>query len=93
MNTKLRKSAILILVLCGIAGLLAGCMGRVNSTTTIQTQLTAVQRGNITILVTGTGNLALEKKQSLSFNQTGLAANAEAAKIAEVSVVEGQTVD
>lgn len=93
MNTKLRKSAILILVLCGIAGLLAGCMGRVNSTTPVQTQLTAVQRGNITILVTGTGNLALEKKQSLSFNQTGLAANAEAAKIAEVSVVEGQTVD
>jgi RND family efflux transporter MFP subunit len=92
-NTKLKKIAAVILVLCGTAGLLAGCTGRANSTTPIQTQLTAVQRGNITILVTGTGNLALEKKQSLSFNQTGLVANAEAAKISEVDVVEGQTVD
>ena len=43
--------------------------------------------------MTGTGNLALENKQELSFGQTGQANNATTAKISEVDVVAGQTVN
>lgn len=44
------------------------------------------------VSVTGTGNLALETKQELSFGQTGIASQATTAKISEVDVVAGQTV-
>jgi macrolide-specific efflux system membrane fusion protein len=90
---NLKKIAASIFVLCGIGVLLTGCAGRANATAPVQTQMAPVQRGSITILVTGTGNLALGKKQSLSFNQTGLVSNTEAAKISEVNVVEGQVVE
>jgi HlyD family secretion protein len=55
-------------------------------------QVITVRRGNIAVNVTGTGNLALETKQALSFGQTGIATQASTAKISEVDVVAGQTV-
>ena len=62
------------------------------ATPTPTPQIVTVKRGNINVSVTGTGNLALENKQELSFGQTGVATQATTAKISEVDVVAGQTV-
>jgi multidrug resistance efflux pump len=43
--------------------------------------------------VTGTGNLALENKQELSFGQTGLVSQAVTVKVSDVLVTAGQSVD
>lgn len=92
MKIKLIKTAASVLVLCGISLLLIGCRGQSNSNAT-PIQTATAQMGSITITVTGTGNLAMENKQSLSFGQTGLVSGVETAKVSEVDVVEGQPVD
>jgi RND family efflux transporter MFP subunit len=71
--------------------LLTGCTGQANSNTT-NTQTATVQRGSISISVTGTGNLVIKNKQELSFGQTGLVSQATNAKISDVNVVAGQLV-
>ena len=77
-------------VLLGIVSLAAGCIGQPNAATTAAVQTATVERGSITISVTGTGNLALKDKQSLSFGQTGLVTSVVTAKVSEVDVSEGQ---
>jgi multidrug efflux pump subunit AcrA (membrane-fusion protein) len=87
-----------VLVAIMLSGLLVflslSCSSGSSSTTsTIKTQVVTVQKGTITVSVTGTGNLALENKQSLSFGQTGLVTNATNVKISEVLVKPGDIVD
>jgi HlyD family secretion protein len=93
MKLNITKIVAMALAIGGIVFLLAGCIGRSNSNTTDSIQTAAVLRGNIVITVTGTGNLALKNKQSLSFGQTGLVSNVETVKVSEVNAVEGQVVD
>src|ERR1017187_5353425 len=63
------------------------------STAAVKPQIATVQKGNISIQVTGTGNLALENKQELSFGQTGLVSQAVTVKVSDVLVTAGQSVD
>jgi multidrug efflux pump subunit AcrA (membrane-fusion protein) len=79
-----------ILIAGGTIFLLASCGS--GSATPTTTQTATVKLGNVDITVTGTGNLALENKQELSFGQTGLASQASTAKISAVNVVAGQSV-
>ena len=80
-----------VLAIFSILFLLVSCTGG-SATPTSAPQVVIVKRGNIAVNVTGTGNLALETKQALSFGQTGIATQASTAKISEVDVVAGQTV-
>ena len=80
-----------ILISGGIVFLAVSC-GTGSTTPTSTHQTATVKRGNIVVAVTGTGNLALEYKQELSFGQTGIATQATTAYISEVDVVAGQTV-
>lgn len=92
---KVFKAIMVTLIIGGIVFLSISCSGTSSATATAtpKPQIATVQRGNISIAVKGTGNLALEYKQELSFGQTGLVNNATTAKISEVNVVAGQMVD
>ncbi len=84
---------ILAIVAIGLILFLSlSCTGATGSTPSATSQVVTVKRGNINVTVTGTGNLALQSKQELSFGQTGIASQASTAKISEVNVVAGQTV-
>jgi len=63
---------------------LAACKGNSEATSTTKTQVATVQKGNISLTVTGTGNLAFSKTQDLSFEMAGT--------VEEVLVEAGQTV-
>src|SRR5271157_1978554 len=88
---RVLRAFILVLIIGGIVFLSVSC-GSGSATPTPTPQIVTVKRGNILVSVTGTGNLALEYKQELSFGQTGVATQATTAKISEVDVVAGQTV-
>jgi multidrug efflux pump subunit AcrA (membrane-fusion protein) len=89
---KFYKALAIILAISGIFFLFTGCARTSNSATPAKPTIATVQRGNISVEVTGTGNLALEYKQGLSFGQTGLVSQASNAKISEVLVKPGDTV-
>jgi multidrug efflux pump subunit AcrA (membrane-fusion protein) len=79
---KLIKSAAVIMVLCAVVFLSAGCSSE--ETTTVKTQNYTVSKGNISVAITGTGNLALSRTESLAFEMAGT--------VAEVLVNESETV-
>src|SRR5271157_299944 len=88
---RVLRALLLIIIISGIVFVSVSC-GTSGATPTSAPQIATVKRGNILVSVTGTGNLALENKQELSFGQTGVASQATTAKISEVDVVAGQTV-
>lgn len=79
---KLFKIATTILVLCGVVFLSASCSSK--TTTTVKTQNYTVQKGSISVAVTGTGNLAYIHTENLAFKMAGY--------VEEVLVTEGETV-
>src|ERR1035437_3314884 len=81
------------IILSLIIFLSISCTSTSSATPTAKTHLVTVQPGNISTKVTGTGNLALENKQGLSFGQTGLVTQAVTVKVSDVLVTAGQTVD
>jgi HlyD family secretion protein len=85
------KIVLTTLVAGGLVFLAVSCSG--SSTPAAKAQIATVQKGNISIQVTGTGNLALENKQELSFGQTGLVSQAVTVKVSDVLVTAGQSVD
>jgi HlyD family secretion protein len=93
MKFKLFQVAAILLILGGIIFFSTSCMGNSSSATSAENQTITVHRGNISIAVTGTGNLVLKDKNNLSFGQTGLVNDQTTAKVTEVDVVEGQTVE
>jgi hypothetical protein len=66
---KVRNSVILMLVLLLITSFSFGCKKKGGSEGDIQT--TAVQRGNISLEVSASGNLALSKSEDLAFEVEG----------------------
>jgi macrolide-specific efflux system membrane fusion protein len=87
MKVLMKKKAsriILILVLCGVAAILVSSALRSNSATVPQYQVVTVQRGNLTVDITASGNLALSKCEDLAFEMKGT--------VAEVAVAEGDSV-
>jgi HlyD family secretion protein len=90
---KLFKLGFITLILGSIVLLSISCSSAGSATTSTATQIGTVKQGTILTSVIGTGNLALEYKSELSFGQTGLVSQATTVKVAEVDVVEGQTVE
>jgi multidrug efflux pump subunit AcrA (membrane-fusion protein) len=89
---KFFKFFVFALAAGGLIFLSVGCSRNANNATPVKPTISTVQRGNITVAVIGTGNLALEYKQGLTFGQTGLVSQASNAKISEVLVKPGDTV-
>lgn len=78
---------VLAVVLCGVVAFPLVRVFKSNSAsmTLANLVLATVQRGNLTVSVTGTGNLALSTKVDLTFNMSGT--------VQEVLVGEGDTVE
>jgi multidrug efflux pump subunit AcrA (membrane-fusion protein) len=79
---KLLKIAAAVFVLGGVIALSLGCSS--DSTSTANTQTATVQRGNLTVSITGTGNLVLSRTENLAFEMAGT--------VEEVLVDEGESV-
>jgi len=75
---------VLTVVLCVVVAFVLVRVVKSNSAPTLQYQIATVQRGNLTINVTGTGNLALSTTEDLTFNMSGT--------VQEVLVGEGDSV-
>jgi multidrug efflux pump subunit AcrA (membrane-fusion protein) len=90
---RIIKTLLILLLAGSIVFLSVSCTGSATATATPKPQIVTVQKGTISLAVTGTGNLALENKQLLSFGQTGLVNNASNAKISDVLVKEGDVVE
>jgi multidrug efflux pump subunit AcrA (membrane-fusion protein) len=80
---KLSKLAMIILVLYIVSIFLSACASQAETATGGQT--VAVQRGDLTIDITGVGNLALSQKVDLAFEMDGT--------VQEVLVQEAQSVE
>ena len=75
----------LILVLCGVAAILVSSALRSDSTPVSGNQVVTVQRGNLTVDITASGNLALSLKEGLAFEMSGT--------VEEILVEEGDSVE
>lgn len=81
---KLLKIAATILGLCGVIFLASSCALSSASASSVKTQLATAQRGNLSVAVTGTGNLALSRSEDMAFEIAGY--------VQEVMVKESQSV-
>ena len=81
---RILKAASILLTVGGIAFLSFSCVRSTSTTATPKPQIVTVQKGNISITVTGTGNLAYSHSEDLAFEMPGYAE--------EVSVSAGDTV-
>jgi multidrug efflux pump subunit AcrA (membrane-fusion protein) len=80
---KRLKLFIPILVITGVLLIASSCSSKSSSTTT-KTLTATVKKGNISLEITGTGNLAFSDTEDLAFDMAGT--------IEEVSVSAGETV-
>ena len=68
---KLIKLLISVSVLCAVIILSLSCNAEPSSTSTAKTVVSPVQKGTISVSVTGTGNLALAHTEDLAFEMAG----------------------
>jgi HlyD family secretion protein len=83
-GSRLIKLTAIILSLCAIVLMSFACASGSGTTTTVKTQISTVQKGDIAVTVTGTGNLALARSEDLAFEIAGT--------VAEVLVAESDSV-
>jgi HlyD family secretion protein len=81
---KLLKVITSILVICGVIFLSFSCSSKTTATATTTTRSATVQKGNISISITGTGNLAYSTTENLAFEVPGY--------VESVAVKAGDTV-
>ena len=83
MAMRMLKIMLITLVLCGVSVLSLSCASK--SASVPQNKIVAVQRGNLTINITASGNLALSVTEDLAFELAGT--------VDEVTVEEGESVE
>jgi RND family efflux transporter MFP subunit len=69
---KVLKWAIIAVVVGGIALLSVGCPGTATESTQQQQQVVTVQRGNLEVDITASGNLSLSRTEDLAFDMAGI---------------------
>jgi len=87
-SMKFFKIMLITLILGSLAALSLGCGSEPSEAEGMETQVVAVQRGNLTIDITAVGNLALSRTEDLAFDlfyQEGT--------VEEVLVEEGDTIE
>ncbi|MDD5702460.1 MAG: efflux RND transporter periplasmic adaptor subunit, partial [Dehalococcoidales bacterium] len=82
---KILKAILVSLIVSGIVFASYGCASSAGATPTAQPQIAQVQRGNISISVIGTGNLAFSNSEKLAFDMAGI--------VEEILVSEGDSVE
>jgi RND family efflux transporter MFP subunit len=82
MAMKVLKIVLITLVLCSISVLSLSCASKSESAP--QNQVVTVQRGDLTVDITASGNLALSLKEDLAFEMAGT--------VEEILVEEGESV-
>jgi multidrug efflux pump subunit AcrA (membrane-fusion protein) len=85
----MKKIMLITLLLCSLGVVPLGCASQ--SASVPQNQIVTVQRGNLTVDITASGNLALSVTQDLAFEIAGTTANP--LTVAEVLVEEGESVE
>jgi RND family efflux transporter MFP subunit len=85
---KVLKILLVVLVLGSVSILSLGCPGAETEPTS-ESQVATVQRGNLTVDITASGNLALSRTEDLAFDIPG----AQEITVAEVMVEEGDSVE
>jgi HlyD family secretion protein len=80
---KILKIMLITLVLCGVSAFSLSCASE--SASAPQNKIVAVQRGDLTIEITASGNLALSVTEDLAFELAGT--------VDEVTVEEGESVE
>ncbi|MDD5038053.1 MAG: biotin/lipoyl-binding protein [Dehalococcoidales bacterium] len=85
---------VLGLLLCGTITLGASCAAKSDSTEELPTQTVAVRRGDLSIDITGSGNLALSHTEDLAFNIPAAftTSSTKSLTVQEVLVAEGDSV-
>jgi RND family efflux transporter MFP subunit len=81
---KVLKLAVIAVVLGGITLLALGCPGGTPTESTPEQQIVTVQRGDLTVDITASGNLSLSRTEDLAFDMAGT--------VEEVLVEEGESV-
>jgi HlyD family secretion protein len=83
---KLKKLRLFTFILAAVSltVLAAGCSSKASTTTSTKSVTYIVKKGNISLEVVGTGNLALANTEDLSFDMAGT--------VEEVLVTDGETV-
>jgi len=76
---------ILIVALCGVGAFLLISAFKSDSTPVLENQVITVQRGDLTIDITASGNLELSLKEDLAFEMAGT--------VEEILVAEGESVE
>jgi HlyD family secretion protein len=71
MAMRVLKVIVISLVLCSVSAVSLSCASKSSATPVAQNQIATVQRGNLVIDVTGTGNLALSRTEDLAFDMAG----------------------
>ena len=82
---KTLKLAATVLTLAGIGVLTFGCSASSSQAATTKTVTATVTRGDISVSITGTGNLAYARAENVAFQMAGT--------VEEVMVEEGQSVE
>jgi len=85
---KLLKILLIILALCSVSILSLSCTSEPESAS--EQQVVTVQRGNLTVDITASGNLALSRIEDLAFDIPG---RAQAITVEEILVEEGDSVE
>jgi macrolide-specific efflux system membrane fusion protein len=86
---KILKLLLITLVLGSVSILSLGCPGEAATEPTSESQVATVQRGNLTVDITASGNLSLSRIEDLAFDIPG----AQDITVAEVTVEEGDSVE
>ena len=82
---KVLKAIVIILVLCSVTVFSLSCASKPSTATPSANQTATVQRGNLVVDITASGNLALSHKTDLAFETAGTAV--------EVLVAVGDSVE
>jgi RND family efflux transporter MFP subunit len=86
---KVLKIVLIALVLCSVSVLSLGCFFNSDSESESEQQVATVQRGDLSVEITASGNLSLSLMEDLAFDMPG----AQEITVAEVLVEEGDSVE
>jgi HlyD family secretion protein len=85
MIMKVPKIVLVLLLLCSIVTLSLSCTSKSDSEAVPENQEVTVQRGDLTVDITASGNLALSRTEDLAFEMAGT--------VEDVLVEEGESVE
>ena len=90
MKMRVMKIMLITLVMCSLSVMSLSCASESDSESETKTQVVTVQRGDLTIDITASGNLALSLQEDLAFDIPG---KVQEITVEEILVEEGESVE